>query len=80
MLQETDERKIRESVRYCMEHGGVGKRYVFSTSNCIFKGMPPESYRVMLDEYRRICRAVESEKAINGVGRIGWRIEDSRPG
>ena len=53
MLQDTDEGKIRESVQYCMRHGGIGKRYVFSTSNCIFAGMPPESYRVMLDEYRR---------------------------
>lgn len=51
LLQFTDEEKIRESVRYCMEHGGVGKRYIFSTSNCIYDGMPAESYRVMLREY-----------------------------
>lgn len=51
MLQFTDEGKIRQSVRYCMEHGGVGKRYIFSTSNCIFDGMPAESYRMMLREY-----------------------------
>ena len=56
MLQDTDEAPIRSSVQYCMEHGGVGKRYIFSTSNCIFAGMPPESYRVMLDEYRKLCR------------------------
>lgn len=53
MLQETDEQRIRRSVRYCMTHGGMGKRYIFSTSNCIFAGMPPESYRIMLDEYHR---------------------------
>ncbi|MEN8007695.1 MAG: uroporphyrinogen decarboxylase family protein [Candidatus Krumholzibacteriota bacterium] len=53
MLQFTDEEKIRESVDYCMEHGGVGKRYVFSTSNCIFDGMPAGSYRMMLREYRK---------------------------
>jgi uroporphyrinogen decarboxylase len=52
MLQFTDEEKIRESVRYCMEHGGVGKRYIFSTSNCIFDGMPARSYLTMLKEYR----------------------------
>ena len=51
MLQETDEEKIRDSVTYCMEHGGIGHRYIFSTSNCIFAGMPSESYRIMLDEY-----------------------------
>ena len=28
MLQDTDEEKIRESVRYCMTHGGVGKPYI----------------------------------------------------
>ena len=55
MLQNTDEAQIRESVRYCMTHGGMGKRYILSTSNCIFPGMPPESYRIMLDEYRRLC-------------------------
>lgn len=53
MLQDVNEERIRESVRYCMTHGGIGKPYVFSTSNCIFSGMPPESYRLMLDEYRQ---------------------------
>ncbi|MFZ2653989.1 MAG: uroporphyrinogen decarboxylase family protein [Victivallales bacterium] len=54
MLQDADDGKIRESVRYCMAHGGVGRRYIFSTSNCIFAGMPPGSYKIMLDEYRKI--------------------------
>ena len=53
MLQDTNEEKIRESVLYCMEHGGIGKPFIFSTSNCIFNGMPTESYRVMLAEYHR---------------------------
>ncbi len=52
MLQDTNEEKIRGSVRYCMEHGGIGKPYIFSTSNCIFDGMPVGSYKVMLDEYK----------------------------
>ena len=59
MLQDTVEEEIRESVRYCMRYGGVGKRYILSTSNCIFAGMPVESYNIMLDEYRRIVSAVE---------------------
>ncbi|MBT3273716.1 MAG: hypothetical protein HN368_11205 [Spirochaetales bacterium] len=54
MLQDAVEDEIRESVQYCMKYGGVGKRYIFSTSNCIFGGMPVESYNIMLDEYRRI--------------------------
>jgi len=53
LLQEVNEEAIRESVRYCMIHGKPGGRYIFSTSNCIFKGMPLESYHVMLDEYHR---------------------------
>ncbi|MDT8390316.1 MAG: uroporphyrinogen decarboxylase family protein [Lentisphaeria bacterium] len=60
MLQDTNDEKIRESVRYCMNHGGVGKPYIFSTSNCIFKGMPVESYKIMLDEYRLLCGAAQS--------------------
>ncbi len=52
MLQDTDEARIRESVDYCMRHGGVGKRYIFSTSNCVYDGMPPASYRAMLRAYR----------------------------
>ncbi|MBL7076220.1 MAG: hypothetical protein ISS31_02005 [Kiritimatiellae bacterium] len=57
MLQDTNQNEIRESVRYCMTHGGVGKPYIFSTSNCIFNGMPPESYKTMWDEYRCIAEA-----------------------
>jgi uroporphyrinogen decarboxylase len=56
LLQDTDEPKIREAVRYCMRYGGVGKRYIFSTSNCIFAGMPPASYRLMFEEYQTILR------------------------
>jgi len=53
LLQFPDEEKIRESAAYCLRYGGIGSRYIFSTSNCIFDGMPPESYRIMLDEYNR---------------------------
>jgi len=60
MLQDEVEDEIRASVRYCMSHGGVGQRYIFSTSNCIFAGMPPESYRIMLDEYGAICSEAEA--------------------
>ena len=54
LLQDPVEEKIRQAVRYCMTYGGAGKPYIFSTSNCIFNGMPPESYRIMFDEYQRI--------------------------
>jgi uroporphyrinogen decarboxylase len=67
MLQDSDQEKIRESVRYCMSHGGVGKPYIFSTSNCIFKGMPPESYKIMHDEYLRIIDENTRPKAIAAI-------------
>jgi uroporphyrinogen decarboxylase len=38
-----------------MTHGKPGGRYIFSSSNCIFKGLPLESYHVMLDEYNRLA-------------------------
>lgn len=65
MLQDTNESRIRESVQYCMTYGGIGKPYIFSTSNCIFKGMPPESYRIMLDEYHRIIMKCENSAQPN---------------
>jgi len=60
MLQDVNEKRIRESVRYCMTHGGAGKPYIFSTSNCIYEGMPAESYKIMFDEYRRIMQMKQS--------------------
>lgn len=60
MLQDTNEAKIRESVQYCMGHGGIGKPYIFSTSNCIFNGMPTESYRIMLDEYQQMIGSAQA--------------------
>ena len=53
MMQDADDEEIRKSVRYCCEHGKPGGGYIFSTSNCIFNGMPLESYRIMLDEFKK---------------------------
>ncbi len=54
-LQDEDDQRIRESVRYCMTHGKPGGGYIFSSSNCIFKGMPLENYHIMLDEYEKMA-------------------------
>ncbi|MCX7597401.1 MAG: uroporphyrinogen decarboxylase family protein [Armatimonadetes bacterium] len=47
--------QIRESALYCLRYGGVDSgAYIYSTSNCIFKGGPLENYLFMLrlrDEY-----------------------------
>lgn len=58
LLQDEDEEQIRECVRYCMKHGGIGKKYIFSTSNCIFEGMPARSYKTMLSEYVSLCNNI----------------------
>lgn len=48
----TDEQVI-ESARYALRHGMPGGGYVFSTSNCIYTGMPLHRYELMLDVWRR---------------------------
>lgn len=54
-LQDTDPDQIRQCVQYAMENGMPGGKYIFSTSNCIFAGMPPESYHIMLAEYEKLA-------------------------
>jgi Uroporphyrinogen decarboxylase (URO-D) len=48
----TDEQVI-ESARYALEHGMPGGGYIFSTSNCIYTGMPLRRYELMLDVWGR---------------------------
>jgi uroporphyrinogen decarboxylase len=48
-LQQGPPEKIIESARYCLQHGGVASgAYVYTTSNCIFTGVPLEHYQLML--------------------------------
>ena len=42
----TDEEVI-ESARYALRHGMPGGGYIFSTSNCVFTGMPLARYELM---------------------------------
>ncbi len=42
----TDE-EVVENARYALRHGMPGGGYVFSTSNCVFTGMPLERYELM---------------------------------
>lgn len=48
----TDE-QVAESVRYCLRHGMPGGGYIFSTSNCIYTGMDPRRYELILDIWRK---------------------------
>ncbi len=48
-LQTGPDDKMVESAMYCLEHGGAGLGgYVYSTSNCVFKGVPLDRYLRML--------------------------------
>jgi uroporphyrinogen decarboxylase len=47
----TDEEVI-ESARYALKHGMPGGGYIFSTSNCIYTGMPLRRYELILDVWR----------------------------
>jgi uroporphyrinogen decarboxylase len=48
----TDEEVIA-SARYALRHGMPGGGYIFSTSNCIYTGMPLRRYELMLDVWRK---------------------------
>jgi uroporphyrinogen decarboxylase len=51
--------ETEQSARYCLRHGGVESGgYVYTTSNCIFKGVPLESYEHMLRVREDFCREV----------------------
>ncbi len=53
MLDTGTSEEIAESVRYALRSAMPGGGYIFSTSNCIYTGMPLASYEIMLDIWRR---------------------------
>jgi uroporphyrinogen decarboxylase len=53
LLQTGSEEEVVGSVRYALRSGMPGGGYIFSTSNCIYTGMPLERYDLMLDVWRR---------------------------
>jgi uroporphyrinogen decarboxylase len=48
----TDEEVI-ESARYALKHGMPGGGYIFSTSNCVYTGMPLKRYELILEVWRK---------------------------
>ncbi len=53
LLQTGSEAEAREAARYALRHGMPGGGYIFSTSNCIYTGMPLARYELMLDVWRQ---------------------------
>jgi uroporphyrinogen decarboxylase len=47
LLQSGSEQEVIENVRYCLEHGMPGGGYIFSTSNCVYAGLPLDRYELM---------------------------------
>ena len=45
--------QITATARHALRHGMPGGGYIFSTSNCIYTGMPLANYELMLDVWRR---------------------------
>jgi uroporphyrinogen decarboxylase len=52
-LDSGSEAEIRESARYALQHGLPGGGYIFSSSNCVYTGMPLVNYELMLDVWRQ---------------------------
>ena len=53
MLDTGTPAQIEDAARYALRHGMPGGGYIFSTSNCIYTGMPLSSYELMLEVWRR---------------------------
>jgi len=53
LLQTGTEEEVIESARYALRSGMPGGGYIFSTSNCVYPGMPLQRYELMMDVWRR---------------------------
>jgi uroporphyrinogen decarboxylase len=53
LLQTGTEEEVIESARYALRSGMPGGGYIFSTSNCVYPGMPLERYELMMDVWCR---------------------------
>jgi uroporphyrinogen decarboxylase len=53
LLDSGSKAEIEESVRYALRHGMPGGGYIFSTSNCIYTGMPLAHYECMWEVWRQ---------------------------
>ena len=48
LLETGTDEQVKESARYAIENGMPGYGYIFSTSNCVYTGMPLERYDLIL--------------------------------
>jgi len=52
LLQTGTDQDCIDSARYALRHGMPGGGYIFSTSNCVYTGMPLERYELILNVWR----------------------------
>ena len=52
LLQTGTEEEAADSARYALRHGMPGGGFIFSTSNCVYTGMPLKRYDLMLSVWR----------------------------
>lgn len=53
LLQTGTDQEVIESCLYALRNGMQGYGYIFSTSNCIYTGLPFERYLLMLDIWKK---------------------------
>lgn len=53
-IQTGSDQEIIDSARYCLTHGKEGGGYIYTTSNCAFKGIPPEKYQLVLQVWKEM--------------------------
>lgn len=53
LLQTGTDDQVVQTARYALKHGMPRGGYIFSTSNCIYTGMPLARYDLMLDIWRK---------------------------
>lgn len=54
LMQTGTEDEVRESALYSLKQGmSDGKGYIFSTSNCVYTGMPLERYELIVDLWKK---------------------------
>lgn len=54
LMQTGSKEEIKQSAQYALKNGMPGGGYIFSTSNCVYTGMPLRSYELILDVWREI--------------------------
>lgn len=53
LLETGTDEEVTESVRYALQSGMPDYGYIFSTSNCVYTGMPLERYELMMNIWRK---------------------------